>query len=158
MQAVADKLAPSDARERARSLFDKWTPDIGVDTAKADFKAHEKEIARLRSDAVGKIDDAWGLEGVLQTASEAKLPWTVGSGLADATGARYDEEVVRLLGADDRRQSQFAGAFVTRQFESAGWAWLDDVLLRVGEALTTDQKALLLLASRDRDPGREQPN
>jgi hypothetical protein len=85
MQAVADKLAPTDERERARSLFDNWLPHIGGDAARADYEEHEREVARLRAEAVAKIEHSAGIDAVRSLVAEAKLPWSVGVALADAT-------------------------------------------------------------------------
>jgi hypothetical protein len=149
MQAVAYKLAPTDERERARSLFDNWLPHIGGDAARADYEEHEREVARLRAEAVAKIEHSAGIDAVRSLVAEAKLPWSVGVALADATDDKYDSDVVRLLGADGSSEAQFAGAFVTRRFESGGWGWLEALIQREGSELTTDQIALLLLGSRD---------
>lgn len=149
MQAVADKLAPTDEREKGRSLFDEWRPHTGGEAARSDFAEHEREVTRLRAEAIGKVDLAGGFEAVRDLALEVKLPWTVGVALADATGDKYDADVVRLLGSDRSPRAEFAGAFIARRFESDGREWLEESREQAGSDLTDDQVALLVLASRD---------
>lgn len=149
MQQVADKLAPTDEREKGRSLFDDWHPFVGSGVPRSDYAEREREVTRLRAEAVAAVERVQGFEAVRQLALEAKLPWAVGVALADATADKYDAQVVRLLSPEPSQLAQFADAYIARRFEASGWEALDALRDQVGSDLTDDQVALLVLASRD---------
>jgi hypothetical protein len=80
-QAIAG-ATPADARDENCWLFDNTHPDIGIRKS-TDLEAYDREISKLRADAIKRILDEYGLACVEAFAQTVKYPYLVGTALAE---------------------------------------------------------------------------
>jgi hypothetical protein len=80
-QAIAG-AKPEDARDENRWLFENTHPDIGIRKS-TDLATYDREISKMRADAIKRILDEHGLAGVEAFAQTVKYPYLVGTALAE---------------------------------------------------------------------------
>jgi len=148
LEELASRMAPESAYSRSLWLFTDHMPHLGNGAKKTDHAVYDSELAAQRRDAVGAIVAEGGLEQVRRLAEESVVPWAVGVALADATGNTHEEDLLPLVGSQDRSRAELAFAYFGRRFEEGGWDWLLEVM-DAHESLTEDQQARLLLSTRD---------
>ena len=125
LAAAAARLAPTSAAERYKWLFDDWTPDIGISIGD-DYNAYERELERVREDAIGRIIDAEGFDRVVRLSTEVRMPSAVGFATA-RVGQAHDVDALEQLDSPDTARAAFADAFARSRFErqvSQITAWL----------------------------------
>ena len=146
---VSEKaLAPSDPTDLRSWLFADHMPDLGLDAGRReDFAKYSEELAGQRKKAVAEIDAEGGLDAVVELAQSAVNPVFPGQALADAVEGRYEDELLKLLAADDYKNSQFAAAYFAKRFRQEGWTWLDAVLDR--DDVADDVRGRLLVLTDD---------
>ena len=142
LKAAAASLAPADAVARNGWLFDSGVAfHVGHHGQK--YEETKKLLLDRRLVAVREIWESAGLEGVLQIAKQAGMPWEVGI-VAERAQLPLDVESVLplLLAADEVSVRQFAGAFLGSRFDSRRWPWLESLKL---ETWPVEQAVALLV-------------
>lgn len=141
-------LQPDSPMERQLWLFQEYTPPIEGQSISRDYQAYEAAVAEARKNAAAEIDRSERFEGLLRLAREATQTYWAGAAIADATTARYERELVSLLGSEDRVEADLGASYVARRFEHEGWPWIEELLTNPN-GLSDAQRAILLLMTRD---------
>ena len=145
---IQGTLQPSAPMQRHTWLFQDYTPPVPGYSIGTDFQAYEAALEEIRKNAVSEIDGSEGYAALQRLAREATQAWWVGVAVADATEAKYEGDLVSLLGSDDPVDAELSASYAARRFNQAGWPWLEGLLGRV-PSLTPTQRATLLLQTRD---------
>lgn len=148
LEELALRVAPQSAYSRSLWLFTEQMPHLGNGAKKTDHALYESELAAQRREAVGAIVAEGGLDTVRRLAGETVVPWAVGVALADAAGDTYEEDLLPLVGTENRSDADLAFAYFARRFEKGGRDWLLEVM-DAHDFLTEDQQARLLLSTHD---------
>jgi hypothetical protein len=77
LEAAIDPAKPSDPRAEVRWLFDESHPDVGA-RASEGFQAYEAWIRSLRVEAISRVLDELGMDGVEEFARTVNYPRLVG--------------------------------------------------------------------------------
>jgi hypothetical protein len=144
---VQNLLQPTGPDRRLTWLFQEYTPPVPGYSIATDFQAYEAALAEARSIAALEIDDATGYQGLQRLAREATQASWVGMAIADATKAKYEDDLISLLMSEEVLEFELGASYAARRFDHGGWPWLEALLTR--ESLTPAQRAVLLLQSRD---------
>lgn len=79
LDSILINIAPQDPVERNRWLFDEWFPDLP--TFKKDHESHEKELEKLRHQAVKEILEQEDTKGIIRLGTICKAPGFVASSI-----------------------------------------------------------------------------
>jgi excisionase family DNA binding protein len=124
LEAVARSFEPEDLVLRYAPLFD-WRPDLpGVDPH--DYEGHDRALVAARSEAIRRIVQTSGMEGIQRLARLSKLPEHVGAQTAAVAPGEHFFEVRTLLGRPDEL-GRFAHGWVARMAAEPDSPWLDRV-------------------------------
>jgi hypothetical protein len=145
---VGTSLQPTAPQQRDAWLFQSYRPALPGISLRDDHRAYEAALTEHRKEAVADIDAAGGLGALQQLAHEAEQAWWVGVAIADASEAKYEDELLNLLGADDRVEADLGASYAARRFDRDGWTWVEDVLQRFA-SLSAVQRAIILVQTRD---------
>jgi hypothetical protein len=126
LEAVRDRLAPSDPVEVAVPLFGDGFEMVGHNLLP--FEEQEELRRQRRRDAVRTVLERHGFVGVLALARQAPNPWDVGIALADAVGGDYESEIFpNLLCCGEKAVEQFATYHAVRRMSQAGRGWAESL-------------------------------
>jgi hypothetical protein len=142
-QDVEQALAPSDPVRRYEWLFARQLPELG-DSRRFSDPAYDAALQEQRTAAVAEAQKR-GLDPVRELAAHAVDARIVGACLAEAAGDEYRTGLVAMIPAAPADEG-LAEGWLARRFQQEGWTWLDGLL---SQALTPEQAAVALLASRD---------
>lgn len=121
-------------------------PDLGDGPRPNDFGVYDTALRQRHIVVVAAVEER-GLDAVHELAIDAVDTRIVGACLADAVGDKYCDQLVgMIIPAESAADEWLAQGWLTRRFEQEDWPWLDGLL--AGD-LSPDQRALILLASRD---------
>jgi hypothetical protein len=146
---VQDLLRPPTPAERLTWLFQDYTPPVPGHSIATDFQAYEAALGEARKNAALEIDEAEGYTGLRRLAREASQAWWVGVAIADATSAKYESQILSLLGSDDPVDAELGASYVARRFHQAGWPWLERLLEKHAQSMTASRRAIALLQTGD---------
>jgi len=140
-------LQPSAPLQRHVWLFQSWRPPLPDRVPRSDHPAYDSALDECRKEAVAEIDSSGGLDALYQLAREATEAWWVGIAIADATGDKYRDQLLPLLGVESATQADLSGGYVARQFRQAGWQWIDSLIDGTAATNATQRGTLLLKTS-----------
>lgn len=144
---VASLFEPKTPLVKHKWLFADWRPPIEA-VRRRSIPDYDKELRRLRAEAVREISDAASWDEIVAFGAEAKVPFAVGVALADAGLVQFENNLVTLLNSEDARHHQVAHAYCVRRAESDS-GWIDRV--RSSAPLAPRHHARLLLAMPETD-------
>jgi len=124
--AVAERLRPNAAIFRHQRLFSER--DFELYEEKGDWEKQRDELETRRRDAIKEIFAEGGTDAVVRFAETVESPWR--AGIAFGAIAKNDSDraiLPRLLSAESKPLSQFAGGFVWGRYRAAGWEWVDEI-------------------------------
>lgn len=129
LESTADSLAPADPVARNSWLFNSGVAfHVGHHGQK--YEEKEKLLLEMRIIALREIWEACGIDGILQVAKHAGMPWEVG---ATSEKARLPMDIPAvlppLLIAEETPVRQFARGCFGSYFDSCGWSWLESLRL-----------------------------
>lgn len=148
---VASLFEPETPLVKHKWLFADWRPPIEA-VRRRNIADYDKELRRLRAEAMAEISKAASWDEIVAFGAEAKVPFAVGLALADAGLHQFEGDLLALLDSEDGRHHQVAHAYCARRAESDP-DWIDRV--RSSAALTPRQHARLLLATPEISDGWE---
>jgi len=126
---ILKKLEPGDVVESSLWLFDKEFLDL-PNLKNRPVEDCDREAAKRRQAVVTDIFRHQALDGLLHFARRVKMPWLVGSAVAEGvTDSSVDEQILnRALADAEQTIQQFAFAFALRRAEIKGPQWSEWVL------------------------------
>lgn len=138
IENVAKKLAPTTLEGKHRRLF---TDDLrDLYEGDGDWKDEDRKLEKKRQEAIRKILEHSGIEGVIAFAVES--PLEVGRSLAAVADGDIDSALLpRYLDAEDIRHKHFIDGFVSGRHQHKGWAWVDALAV---EKWSLDQRCRFL--------------
>ncbi|HVQ90372.1 MAG TPA: hypothetical protein VMU51_05000 [Mycobacteriales bacterium] len=145
---VQSMFKPAGVMEQHLWLFQDYMPPLPEDSIRTDHTAYQAALDRRREGAVADIDAKGGYDHLSQLAREATQPWWVGVAIADATGDKYEDRLLALLGSSDSIEAGVGFSYAARRFVQGGWPWLEAALERMSD-LSSMHQALLLLSTAD---------
>jgi len=127
LDALQRRLAPEDAVDRHRWLFDQPLPDLPeLNEPEFHYEASTRAASRRRADALGEMwAGASQAEDLLRLVRSAKSPALVGIAVHDAA---LDDAGILLLDqidSDEWNVSVAASAWARERISAAGWAWTE---------------------------------
>jgi hypothetical protein len=141
LEAVASLFEPEDPVDRYGRLFD-WRPDLpGIDPH--DFERHERALAEARSEAIRRVLQSSGMDGIQRLARASKLPEHVGAQTAAVAPGEHFFEVRTVLGRPDEL-GRFAHGWVARMAVDPDSSWLDSASAEVPQWPLETQVAFLV--------------
>jgi hypothetical protein len=148
LDALEMRLRPTQPLSQFTWLFAEYVPDLEGAIPSDDFGRYENELGQRRRDAMQQILQSGGLMDARRLARSSPVAWSVGAAIADATGDMYAGQILEILTSEDASDVELSNGYSTRRFFDSGWDWVrpwvaDD------SVLSTEQKARLLLATRD---------
>lgn len=150
LDLLQEELAPTDAVERARWLFDDHVPDIPEEGGRdIDGGQILEAVQRRRVEAVTKLHDVSGPQGVVKLAGTAKYPWFVGDAAARAGLDDVGDMLYPSLDAQDEPVTA-ARAWVAYNARTRGWPWVEEQLGRLKERPVAQARVLLEAPDIDR--------
>jgi len=149
LASISSAFEPSDQVITNLWLFESYVPRLEEGT-RADFASYQERLRAHRRDAVGRILEAEGIEGVLRTARAADVPWAVGQALADAMTEADDDSITGLLDSSDPKEAALALGFVGTRLTQNGWAWADQKIAALDDRPLA--QARILRTSNDLPP------
>lgn len=149
IQRVADLIAPTDEVELLSWLFSDSMPNLGDGSTRAeDFDRYQTELAVRREEALRRIDEAWGFDGVLRLLkNSAGNPRMIGWHLGEATANKYSNELLGAIGASEVILDDLATGWLDNRASAGGWEWTEQLL--GSSELTATKRARVLNATRD---------
>lgn len=141
LEATAASLAPADPVARNSWLFDSGVA-FHVGSHGQQYEETQKLLLERRMVALREIWDSAGMDGVLQAARQASMPWEVGAA-AEKAQLPMDFSMVlpQLLTSEETPVRQFARGSFGSCYDSRGWSWIESVRL---ETWPMDQAIALL--------------
>lgn len=142
MQAIANRLEPTNSAERFGYLFD-WHPDL-PDVDPDDHTAYEARLLELRSQAVHNALAMASIDGLRKLAEHSP----VSSQLGWVAGAVAPEDLtpglLTWLDSENPKLRETASTWASRKLQDHGAPWLVEALARPETALPTRRHALAL--------------
>jgi hypothetical protein len=144
MQAIADRLEPTDRVERFAHLFD-WRPNL-PDVDIRDSEAHEAKLLELRKQAVSETLATGSIDGLRDLAARSPVPghlgWTVGM----VASEELTPELLPWLDAADPKLQAVASSWASQKLARHGASWLREALAQVPTTSAARRTALALCA------------
>ena len=129
LEAAATCLAPADPVARNLWLFDSGVA-LHVGQHGQNYEETQKLLLERRIVALRKIWEAAGMDGLLQVARRASMPWEVGMASEKAQLPMHVSTVVPpLLVSEETPVRQFARGCFGSCYGSRGWSWLESMRL-----------------------------
>lgn len=124
MEKASQCLAPDSLVDLYRPLFTERATDFyELDD---NWEAQTEKLARRRNDAVSQILASGGMESVLELASKAESPMSVGAALGVIAGRDIDECLLPGFLLDESRSHEYLIAgYVHARHREQGWPWVD---------------------------------
>jgi hypothetical protein len=148
LDAIESMIQPAEPTLHNAWLFADYMPHLGDHPRRDDLHEYEIALGERRRDAVAEGLRAGGLGEARLLAKDSPVPGSVGVAIADAQADAYEDEILSLIEGSDAKDLELALAYAARRFIRDGWPWMDR-LTEEASSLTANQKARLLLATRD---------
>ncbi len=159
LDRVRERLEPGDVVARNAWLFgDYWKVRWEFEQHGGGAEDADKEVKRLRTQALAEIRTEKGWDGVLELAGVAGSPIDVGQAVGDAGGEGDDARVLPRLLTDGRKGiAEFAKAYVRVRQARQDWKWVetlpldqwsDEQIVEFALALPSERKAWDIAAAR----------
>lgn len=149
LETIQELLQSQDPKEKFKWLFTSW-PDVPESTNQT-FEVRANKIREFRNEAVAKILESEGLQGILAFAAMVERPDEVGNSLAAHPAAEsLDQEVIKKALSEKLAQNsispllQFGLTYVSRRYKDAGTEWMAKIL--ASDSVDWDTNSLLNLA------------
>lgn len=146
LDSLATRYQPESAYLRLVGLFQSYTPHIGARQLD-DYEGFERELGRLRVEAIKEIEAEGGFDAIIKLARDATVHGAVGISLAHL-GSSYDSELLGWLaieGPDNLAET--AMSYFSARYALDGFDLITGLLAR--DDLTIEQRARLLLVARE---------
>lgn len=146
LDSLATRYQPESAYLRLAGLFQSYTPHIGARRLD-DCEGFERELGRLRVEAIEEIEAEGGFDAITKLARDATVHGAVGISLAHL-GSSYDSELLGWLaieGPDNLAET--AMSYFSARYALDGFDLITGLLAR--DDLTIEQRARLLLVARE---------
>ena len=141
MQAIADRLEPTENVERFAHLF-AWRPSL-PDVDRRNFAAYEAKLLELRKQAVSETLAASSTDGLRDLAVRSPVPghlgWTVGM----VASEELTGELLGWLDAEDSKVQEVASSWANQKLSNGGVPWLRDALAQ--PQMTVAARRILLV-------------
>jgi hypothetical protein len=144
MQAVADRIEPSDAPGRFGYLFD-WRPSL-PDVDISDHSAYQARLQQLRLEAVNDTLASRSLDGLRELAVSSPVPTHLGWAAGEVASEALTSRLLTWLDSEDPKIRETAAAWARRKLTDHGAAWLRDTLAHPEAAVPERQLVLALNA------------
>lgn len=133
---VSSKFSPKDLMLKHKELFSNSDHDFYSDES---YEDQSKQLNEKRVLALTEIYSLESFEGIMKFAQTVESPFNVGFSLASLSFSSEDEQNIFLMLIDeDEIPSQFAKGFVSGNYHSKGWPWVDIIEM---SDWTSEQKA-----------------
>jgi len=140
IEVAANNLAPTNAIDRYRRLFQRDEPDLFEGDGTWEEKT--EKLQQRRISAIREILKEEGFAGISRFVELVEMPRRVGWLVAEFVEAELESHVLPgLLTSDSENQREFANGFVDSQFGKNDWAWAKAIDMSRWQ---TDQVARLL--------------
>jgi hypothetical protein len=129
MEAIADRLKPTENVKRFAYLFD-WRPDL-PEVKRDDFRAYDRHLWDLRQQAIQETLDTASLDGLAALADRVEVPqhlgWIVGAVASD----ELTPQLLTWLDSENEKRRVTAGSWASYRLQAEhGVSWLRDALTR----------------------------
>ena len=148
LDRVQALVQPSAPIELGAWLFQDYHPPLPGHSVTADFQEYQTALEESRKEVAARIDESEGYDALRLLAVRAIHASWVGIAIADATDAKYEDDLLLLIGSEDAVDAELGASFAARSFTQHGWPWLEG-LLESRTSLTPAQRAILLLQTHD---------
>lgn len=143
---LATRFQPESAYLRLVGMFQSDIPNIGARRVD-DHEGFQRELGRLRVEAIKEIGAKGGLDDITKLAHDATVHGAVGISLAHL-GSSYDSELLGWLAIESPDDlTQTAMSYFLARYTSDGFGVITGLLAR--DDLTIEQRARLLLVARE---------
>jgi hypothetical protein len=149
LDVLQEELAPTDAVERARWLFDDHVPDLPEGGRDIDGGQILEAVELRRVEAVTELHNFSGPQAVVQLAGTAKYPWFVGDAAARAGLDDVGDVLYASLDAQDEPVTA-ARAWVAYNARTRGWPWVEEQIERLKGRPVAQARVLLEAPDVDR--------
>ncbi len=144
LEQALPALLPDGLCERHAWLFVPW---IDLEGFRDDYEGMRNEIDRRRTEALRKIVNQDGLDGVLKLANIVEAPGQVGATLAQIEYVPDDQVLPDLLRSSNANHRLLAEAYARDHISRTGWDWVRSLSLDKWNA--RDAAAILSQAGLD---------
>lgn len=126
IEAVADKLAPSNPFNLYRHLFS--GRDFDLYEEKGNWEEQRKKLEERRKNAIEEILQAEGIESVIRFAEAVESPGQVGHSLGCIANEEIDSVLLpEYLETDNHNLLDFTRGYVRSRHFTKGWHWVDNI-------------------------------
>lgn len=126
LEAVAEKLAPTDPFNRHKLLFSDRDYDLYDE---GDNWAEQQEtLEKRRGEAISEIFRQHGIQGLIQFSESVSSPFLVGRALDVVDDLDIERSLLpHFLCSENSQHKTLASGFVWQRYHSKGWGWSDNV-------------------------------
>lgn len=146
IESLTERLQPAAPAERYAYLFD-WRPDI-VEASRDDHAAWERELQRLRAEAIEMAMADDGLDGLVHLIRKSPQPHLTGLSASQVALDDFEDTFIGWLTSEDHALSQFAGNWSAARAQERGPEWLTAALSNPAAATDEHKVCLALNAPR----------
>lgn len=126
IEEVALKLAPTDPISLFQHLF--TNRDYDLYEKNGNWEEQARKLGELRVNAINRIIQDYGFEGIIRFASIVQSPYQVGFALAGVAQKELADYLLpEYLKSEDAQLKSFISGFIWRKFVLAGWQWIDEI-------------------------------
>jgi hypothetical protein len=129
LSEIAGRLEPIGATQASAYLFD-WHPDV-PDVDLTNFARYDQAVEVLREQAVRRVLDQQGAEGLRDLALRSVAPHTFGSQLPKLADEQLESELFDWLDSDEQNLRVAASQWAAISMDRDGEAWLKQTLERI---------------------------
>jgi hypothetical protein len=124
IEATANRLAPSSPEGLYRRLFSNKEFDLFDKTG--EWEEQRKKLGEMRQQAIQKILNTKGLQGVIAFVDKVESPNQVGWAIGEIADKDIEHDLIPgYLDIENITYRQFAGSFVWSRYQRQGWQWVD---------------------------------
>ena len=125
LDELQEEMAPSDAVELRRWVFEQslyLDAGTGVDF---DYDDHMAAVSRTRQEAVAQVNTDAGPSGILRLARAVELPWNVGYAVGEVELTEAGEQLFDAIDSADQL-SVAAQGWTAQRSQTLGWSWTEE--------------------------------